>query len=474
MNNNGNKYLSFLNNNRQVIYSLFIIILIPFMIALNTWIILNQEQFDLDAALRDKAIIAAQGLNASIVDDLNDPKKIQSKIDFFFNITSEVKYVAVINKIGDDFKVLASINSSEVGRNIDGQMRTLLGTAWFGDGAFAQEITSSENKKYGDKKIAYNERLFQIIVPLKNAKGDYVYLANIWVSAASTDYINQQTLIKAFVVLIVTVIIVLILVMSNARLFQYAVLFQRLKEVDQMKDDFISTTSHELKTPLTLIKGNVSMIIEDYDKIPKADQKKMLDQVFDNTNRLNSLVSDLLDVSRIEQNRIKLEFEPIDILEMVNKVFSQYEGQANEKGLKLIKSFKTEKAVSSLDRAKFEQILVNLVGNAIKYTKDGEVELIISSDNKGNSICIRDTGVGMDEQERKNLFSKFYRIRNNDTEAIPGTGLGLWITKQLIETMKGTIMVDSIKGVGSQFTVVFPSTSNIVKPEYKKEIKDLT
>jgi len=115
-----------------------------------------------------------------------------------------------------------------------------------------------------------------------------------------------------------------------------------------------------------------------------------------------------------------------------------------------------------------------LVGNAIKYTKDGEVELIISSDNKGNSICIRDTGVGMDEQERKNLFSKFYRIRNNDTEAIPGTGLGLWITKQLIETMKGTIMVDSIKGVGSQFTVVFPSTSNIVKPEYKKEIKDLT
>jgi len=159
---------------------------------------------------------------------------------------------------------------------------------------------------------------------------------------------------------------------------------------------------------------------------------------------------------------------------MVNKVFSQYEGQANEKGLKLIKSFKTEKAVSSLDRAKYDQILVNLVGTAIKYTKDGEVGLIISSDNKGNSICIRDTGVGMDEQERKNLFSKFYRIRNNDTEAIPGTGLGLWITKQLIETMKGTIMVDSIKGVGSQFTVVFPSTSNIVKPEYKKEIKDLT
>jgi len=331
MNNNGNKYLSFLNNNRQVIYSLFIIILIPFMIALNTWIILNQEQFDLDAALRDKAIIAAQGLNASIVDDLNDPKKIQSKIDFFFNITSEVKYVAVINKIGDDFKVLASINSSEVGRNIDGQMRTLLGTAWFGDGAFAQEITSSENKKYGDKKIAYNERLFQIIVPLKNAKGDYVYLANIWVSAASTDYINQQTLIKAFVVLIVTVIIVLILVMSNARLFQYAVLFQRLKEVDQMKDDFISTTSHELKTPLTLIKGNVSMIIEDYDKIPKADQKKMLDQVFDNTNRLNSLVSDLLDVSRIEQNRIKLEFEPIDILEMLIKFFLSMKGKQTKK-----------------------------------------------------------------------------------------------------------------------------------------------
>jgi len=470
MNNNGNKYLSFLNNNKQVIYSLFIIILIPFMMAINTWVVLRQQQFDLDAALRDKAIIAAQGLNTSISDDLSDPKKIQSKIDFFFNVTSEVKYVAIINKIGDDFKVLASIDSLEVGRNIDGQMRTLLGTAWFGDGAFAQEITSPENKKYGEKKIAYNERLFQVIVPLKNAKGDYVYLANIWVSAASTDYINQQTLVKAFV----TVIIVLFLVMSNARLFQYALLFQKLKEVDQMKDDFISTASHELKTPLTLIKGNVSMIIEDYDKIPKADQKKMLNQVFDNTNRLNLLVSDLLDVSRIEQNRIKLEFEPVDILELVDKVFNEYEGQAKEKGLKLIKTFKTEKAVSSLDRAKFEQVLVNLVGNGIKYTKEGEVEIIIASDAKGHSVCIRDTGVGMDELERKNLFSKFYRVRNDDTEAIQGTGLGLWITKQLIEVMKGTIMVDSIKGVGSQFTVIFPSTSDVRKPENKKVIKNLT
>ena len=103
MNNNGNKYLSFLNNNKQVIYSLFIIILIPFMMAINTWVVLRQQQFDLDAALRDKAIIAAQGLNTSISDDLSDPKKIQSKIDFFFNVTSEVKYVAIINKIGDDF-----------------------------------------------------------------------------------------------------------------------------------------------------------------------------------------------------------------------------------------------------------------------------------------------------------------------------------------------------------------------------------
>ena len=91
------------------------------------------------------------------------------------------------------------------------------------------------------------------------------------------------------------------------------------------------------------------------------------------------------------------------------------------------------------------------------------MEIIISSDDKGNNICVRDTGLGMDENERKQLFSKFYRVKNTDTEEIAGTGLVLWITKQLIEAMKGQIMVDSIKGVGSQFTVTFPAVSKAAK-----------
>jgi signal transduction histidine kinase len=109
-----------------------------------------------------------------------------------------------------------------------------------------------------------------------------------------------------------------------------------------------------------------------------------------------------------------------------------------------------------LDEKKFKQVLVNLIGNAVKYTERGEVEVIVESTEKDSKIRIKDSGIGMNEQEREKLFTKFYRVQNDKTNKITGTGLGLWITKEIVEAMGGKIMVDSIKDVGSEFSITFP------------------
>jgi signal transduction histidine kinase len=155
----------------------------------------------------------------------------------------------------------------------------------------------------------------------------------------------------------------------------------------------------------------------------------------------------------------------------LDSLIDEFSLRAKEKGL-VLKLNKDEKLPSIwADEDKLRQVIINLLGNAIKYSRRGEIELMAKkTDNKFITITVKDTGIGMTAQEREKLFEKFYRIQSDDTKGIVGTGLGLWITKQLIELMGGNIYVDSIKNVGSQFYFTVPIyNSAIHKEEIVKE-----
>jgi signal transduction histidine kinase len=145
---------------------------------------------------------------------------------------------------------------------------------------------------------------------------------------------------------------------------------------------------------------------------------------------------------------------------MANKVVDTLLPKANEKKIKLTLKNQLEKEqdLIKVDPSRLEQILVNLVGNSIKYTEAGSVEVIVGEEDKKVKISVEDTGIGMSSEEKESLFGKFNRIKNEKTSKVEGTGLGLWITKQLTEQMKGDISVESIKGKGSRFFVVFDKT----------------
>ena len=168
----------------------------------------------------------------------------------------------------------------------------------------------------------------------------------------------------------------------------------------------------------------------------------------------------MLNVSRIEQGKVSYNLEAVNVSEIIVRVSRQYKERAKEKGLQLSYEVPQEDYIISVDRGRFLEIMTNLIDNAVKYSKKGTITVFHKVENDMIKTVVRDTGVGMSAKERENLFKRFYRIRNQETADISGTGLGLWIIKQYIEAMEGHIYVDSLQGVGSEFTVEFPLTAS--------------
>ncbi|RLC37610.1 hypothetical protein DRH27_03645, partial [Candidatus Falkowbacteria bacterium] len=262
--------------------------------------------------------------------------------------------------------------------------------------------------------------------------------------------------------LIGTVFIIMLFLFAAVRLWDYALLYNKIKEVDKTKDEFISIASHELRAPVTGIKGHTSMMLDGSLGIINDRVKNSTEMIQLAAERLNVLVEDLLDVSRIEQGRMKIDSEPANISRTIKRAIKELKVQSDIKGIIInYKPFIDSFPLINIDTKRLDQVFINIIGNAIKYTDEGSIDITVEVKNdKFLEIKIKDTGMGMSAKDRARLFEKFYRVQNKKTKGITGTGLGLWISKRLIELMDGSISVDSIEGVGTQFTIQFPIVKN--------------
>jgi len=232
---------------------------------------------------------------------------------------------------------------------------------------------------------------------------------------------------------------------------------QHLKELDRAKTEFVSITSHQLRTPLTGIKGYLSMFLEgDFGSL-KPEQKKVITDIFNNSNRLVRLINIFLNVSRIESGRLKLQKSEFNLFNLVDEIVHELKIEADKKKIKL-EIVKPENNLDiSADRDKIADVILNLVDNAIKYTESGKIEIILTSDNGKVRVAVKDTGVGIDPRDGKELFNKFVRGRKIAQINTSGTGLGLFVAKKIIELHKGRIWVESYgQGKGSQFIFEIP------------------
>jgi signal transduction histidine kinase len=228
-------------------------------------------------------------------------------------------------------------------------------------------------------------------------------------------------------------------------------------EEDKLKSEFISIASHELLTPTAAIEGYLSMLL-DKDIKPNGKQRRdYLQRAFDSSRRLADLVKDLLSVSRIESGRIKIVSSSIDLLSLVKQAVDELKHNAEEKKLKLsiMEPKKTLPQVNA-DPDRIMQVCVNLINNAIKYTPKGEITVNIELKNDNVLVSVADSGIGISKADQRHLFEKFHRIDNPLTAGIMGTGLGLYIVKNIINLSGGEVIVQSDPGKGSVFSFSLP------------------
>ncbi|MDD5569194.1 MAG: HAMP domain-containing sensor histidine kinase [Candidatus Pacebacteria bacterium] len=443
-----NSKIKFFQDNAQVFYSIALMIVIPGAVILNTYLFSQSLRTVIDQSLQERAVAIGEAFNAGVIDKLNSPEQMQVFVDTWKLTNSNTQNLDIFYRENNNYRIVASFDKNRVASlDENNENLTLYELARINKNSIARKIVDS------------GSRYWWVVVPLKDSLGQQQALLSMRLSADVIDTVLASALSRSFWILIISVLVIVLLLFANSRLFEYSLLYNKIKEVDAMKDEFISMASHELRTPVTVIRGYLSMILEDPAKSGISNEaKEYLSIANVSTERLNSLIEDLLDVSRIEQGRLKMSIGIVDVWPIIEDTLKELKIQADAKSLALVSKLDPgTKTFVNADKDRFKQVLINIIGNSIKYTPSGSVEVrgINNRDNK-LVITIKDTGIGMTAKEREHLFEKFYRVKNKKTEEIVGTGLGLWITRQIVELMGGSIMVDSMEGVGTQVTMEFP------------------
>lgn len=227
----------------------------------------------------------------------------------------------------------------------------------------------------------------------------------------------------------------------------------KLTELDRMKSNFVANVAHELKTPLTIIKGNLDNIDQGLAGEVQVKQKEILGDVFKVINRLSRLINDLLDLSKIESGKMELNKEGLDIVALAGEVIETFEILAAGKKIGLVKEFPEKAVTVNADKDKLTQVFINLISNAIKFTDKGSVTVRIIELQGEAQVEIHDTGPGIPQDQADKIFDKFVRVVAEKKE---GTGLGLPIAKDIIALHKGRIRVESESGKGSRFIFIMP------------------
>jgi PAS domain S-box-containing protein len=234
---------------------------------------------------------------------------------------------------------------------------------------------------------------------------------------------------------------------------------ERLKELDTMKSDFVSSVSHELRTPLTAIKGSIDNMLDGLTGELNEKQIRYLGRIKSNTDRLARLINDLLDLSRIEAGRIELKPARLEVATLARDITETLRPIAAEKMIEFEITPAKGPVTAWADRDKITQVIMNLIGNALKFTPSlGRITVAIECNGDGwVQVSIADTGPGIPRSEAEKIFDKFYQVASADRHKARGTGLGLSISKSLVEMHGGKIWMESEVGRGSTFFFTLPA-----------------
>lgn len=348
--------------------------------------------------------------------------------------------------------------------------------------------------------IAFFGFIFDLLLPLfeiynLNNLGPIfgVFMATGIAYAATKHYIYDRQVVFSEIWTFILILLSIIWLLTNLTLFNYFLFFlvlsicilfiraiiseadkkyilglqkeqlqkdkEELQKLDRLKDEFLQMASHELNSPLAVIEGKLSMIVVENIGDFSADQREYLKPIFKDSQRLAQLSSALIEVIDIDQKKIVINKAPTDIKSLVKEAVEKYIPLAQEKGLTLKINWPTETLpLTNIDKDKIKQVLTYLIDNAVKFTFHGEINLDFKIEDNNLQVSVKDTGIGIAEEDQTHIFEKFYQAGRFDKRPREqqGAGLHLYIAKNLIELHGGKIWVESVPGQGSTFSLSLP------------------
>jgi signal transduction histidine kinase len=444
----------------EIAYSIVVFITIPLIVIVNTVLLLNITRKNvINNELRRKADLVNTVIAQSSLDSINSKEYeiVQENLQGIEDVQPAVMQSSVIIEKDGELSQIAQTKSSP--KQLNNEAKTQISVAIDNKQSIARLINITDRK--GKPTQAWN-----VATPVLDEKDKVVAVVTTSTLTSDTQEAINKAYQVSFMVLLASVALIFALLFRHLRMVSYVSLLAKQKEINQTMADFLSVATHELKAPTTIIKGYLSNVMDGIFGPIDDRVRDQLTTALAQTDRLNSLVQDLLNVSRVEQGRISYTYTSVDTNKLLTIITNNYTPIATNKGLSINFRSDLNTPLIKADEGRMQEVFTNLIDNAIKYTATGSVTITQRVEKNSVITNIRDTGFGMSPEARKRLFQRFYRIKTAETQNIAGTGLGLWIIKQYLEAMGGSIDLETMEGVGTNFIVVMPIDKSAPKSEH--------
>jgi PAS domain S-box-containing protein len=377
-------------------------------------------------------------------------------IAFIRNITDRKKAEKELQESENRFETLTRLTPVGIFRtDVDGKT-TFVNDTW----SQISGISFQEGIGYGwldavhpdDKGLLAKN--WEVVTSLSKAStADYRFVHQdgsvVWVIGQAVPEYNSKNEVIGYVGTITDIT-------ERKKVEELKMAVAKAESADKLKSAFLATMSHELRTPLNSIIGFTGILLQKLVGPLSTEQEKQLKMVQSSALHLLNLINDVLDISKIEADQVTIIQEKFEITQVFSQCLEKIQPMALTKGLRLVKRVNHEPLILESDKRRVEQILINLLNNAVKFTESGEVALVSEIDGTNLRVSIQDTGIGISPENIQTLFMPFKQIDTGLTRKYEGTGLGLSICKRLVELLGGAIWVESESGKGSSFIFTLP------------------